>query len=361
MTKHRTSGNSATRRTILGGALTLAVGTLGGFAPAQADDLKGTVTLMAYSGLFQDKYTEAVVKPFEKAHPGVTVKYYTTGNSAQMLGTLRAQKGSPQVDVVIFDASTSLIGDKEGLLAKLPVSENPVIGELSKQAIIKKGYGPAVTFDNLVFVYSKKAFPTPPTSIDALWDKKLKGRLGISSMPNIQGAALLAIVAKSLGEDYTKSVSKAVDKLATLSPSVQTFDPKPDGYTMVLNGDLDMATGWNARAQFYAQKNPDKLGVMLPKEGSVLQINTINLVKGAPNTPAAKAFIDYALSAKAQKAFTEAMYYAPVNPKAKISAEAGAKTAASKLDQMLPFDWAWEATVAGKWTKDWQRKIVPGR
>lgn len=344
---------------LLGSAALFAVIGAAGL-PAMADDISGTITLMAYSGLFQDKYTNAVVKPFEKLHPGVKVNYYTDGNSAQMLGTLRAQKGSPQADVIIFDASTSLIGDKEGLLAPLPVADNPVIGELSPQAIIKKGYGPAVTFDNLVIIYNKKKFATPPTSINALWDKPMRGRLGISAMPNIQGAALLAIVAKSVGEDYTKSISKAVAKLATLSPYVQTFNPKPDGYTAVLNGDLDMATGWNARAQYYAEHNPDKLGVMLPSEGSVMQINTINLIKGDPNPKAAQAFIDYALSPEAQKAFTEAMYYAPVNPKAKISKAVEDKTVFGKMDKMLPFSWSWEATVASTWTQDWRRKIVAG-
>ena len=350
----------ATRRHLLGSALALALAAAAGL-PVGAEDLSGQITLMAYSGIFQDKYIKAVVKPFEAAHPGVKVTYFTNGNSAQMLGTLRAQAGSPQVDVVIFDASTSLIGDNEGLLAELPVAENPVIADLVPQAIIRPDYGPAVTFDNLVIVYAKAKFPTPPTSIDALWDKALNGRLGISAMPNIQGAALLAIVAKSLGEDYTKTIDKAVAKLATLSPAVQTFDPKPDGYTMVMNGDLDIATGWNARAQYFAEKNPDKLGVMLPSEGSVMQINTINLVKGAPNTPAAKAFIDYALSPAAQKAFTEAMYYAPVNPKADVAPAAEAKTVAKRMDKMLPFDWAWEATVAAAWTQDWKRKIVAGQ
>jgi len=359
MHKTRGTGRFVTRRHIIASALatTLLTGVAGS---ASAAGLSGQITLMSYSGIFQDEYVKTVVKPFEAAHPGVTVKYYTTGNSAQMLGTVRAQKGSPQVDVVIFDASTSLIGDKEGLLAPLPVAEHPVIADLAKQAIVKKGYGPAVTFDNLVLVYNKKKFQKTPTSVAALWDPKLKGRLGISAMPNIQGAALLAMVSKWQGQDYTKSVSKAVGKLAELAPSVQTFDPKPDGYTMVLNGDLDMATGWNARAQYFEKKNPDTLGVLLPKEGSVLQINTINLVKGAPNAAAAKAFIDYALSPEAQKAFTEAMYYAPVNPKAEISTDAEARTAAKRLDQMLPFDWAWEATVASKWTRDWRRRIVAG-
>ena len=57
-----------------------------------------TVTLMAYSGLFQDRYTKAVVEPFMKANPGIKVEYFPMPNSAQMLGNLRAQKAAPQAD-----------------------------------------------------------------------------------------------------------------------------------------------------------------------------------------------------------------------------------------------------------------------
>jgi putative spermidine/putrescine transport system substrate-binding protein len=350
---------SLTRRSLLCRALPALVLAVAA-GPALAEEISGEITLLAYAGLFQDKYTEAVIAPFEAAHPGVKVNFYTVGNSAQMLGTLRSQAGSPQADVVIFDVSTSLIGDAEGLLAELPVAEHPVIGELAPQAIVKEGYGTAVTFDNLVIVYDKTKFDTPPTSIAALWDPARKGRLAVSSMPNIQGAALLAIVSHWLGEDYTKSIDMAVAKLAELAPSVQTFEPKPDGYTLVLNGEVDMATGWNARAQYYAEQNPDKLGVMLPDEGSVMQINTINLVKGAPNPEAAKSFIDWALSPEAQAAFTDAMYYAPVNPKAMASDAAMAKTVAGRMEKMLPFSWDWEATIAQGWTQEWKRTIVAG-
>ena len=72
---------------------------------------------------------------------------------------------------------------------------------------------------------------------------------------------------------------------------MQTFDPQPDGYTMILNDAIVWATGWNARAQTYRDQSKGRLGVLLPSEGSVMQINTINLVKGAKNSAAALAFM----------------------------------------------------------------------
>ncbi len=48
-----------------------------------------TVVLTAYSGIFQENYVKAVVEPFMKANPDITVEFYGMPNSAQMLGTLR--------------------------------------------------------------------------------------------------------------------------------------------------------------------------------------------------------------------------------------------------------------------------------
>lgn len=327
-------------------------------AAAQSPDVKGEITLAAYSGIFQDKYQEAVIKPFQAKFPNVKVNYFPAVASSAMLGNLRSQAGDPQTDVVIFDVSTSLIGDKEGLLAPLSAADVPNLADLVPQAIVKEGYGPAVTFDNLVVLYNTEAFPTAPTSLSVLWDKAYAGKMAVTSMPSILGSGLMVMTSAMIGEDYTKSVEKSAAKLAEMAPSVQTFDPKPDAYTLVINGTDVLGTGWNARGQYYADQSAGKLGVMLPKEGSILQINTINLVEGAKNPDAAKAFINYALSPEAQAAFTEAMFYAPVNSKAQVSEKATARTVAGQLDKMLPLDWGWAATKSDEWNQIWKRQII---
>ncbi|RGP35292.1 ABC transporter substrate-binding protein [Pseudotabrizicola alkalilacus] len=335
-------------------ATTLLVST----AHAQPTEVSGEITLSAYSGIFQDKYTEAVIKPFQEKFPGVTVNYFASNASSVMLGNLRSQASDVQTDVVIFDVSTSLIGNKEELLAPLSVADIPNLADLLPQATVQEGFGPAVTFDNLVLVYNTEAITTKPDSLSVLWDPQYAGKLAVTSMPSILGSGLMVMTSAMLGEDYTQSVEQSAAKLAELAPAVQTFDPKPDSYTLVINGTVSLATGWNARAQYYADESAGKLDVVLPKEGTILQINTINLIKGAKNEAAAKAFINYALSPEAQAAFTEAMFYAPVNAKADVSPEATARTVAGQLEQILPLDWAWAATKSEEWNQIWKRQII---
>lgn len=346
-----------TRREFAGGAAATLAASAAGPASAQAP-VSGPLVLMTYAGIFQDLYTKAVLEPFMKANPGVKVQYVPGGTSAAMLGQLRAQKADPQIDVAILDAGVSFVGNAEGIFGTMTRADVPVIADLNPLAIVQDGFGPAVTFDNLVLVYDTTKVKSQPTSLAELWKPEWKGKIGIGGMPNIQGMALLVIVAKMLGEDHRTSIDKAIARLGELAPSVQTFDPQPDGYTMILNDALVWATGWNARAQYYHTQSNGRLGVMLPSEGSVLQINTINQVKGAKNSAAARAFVNYALSAEAQKSFTELMFYAPVNAKATISDTAMARTATARLGSMIPVDWAEMAKVRDAWNNRWKREIV---
>ncbi|MFM9941120.1 MAG: ABC transporter substrate-binding protein [Hyphomicrobiaceae bacterium] len=335
-------------------------------APAivRAQGGKGTVSLMAYAGIFQDNYTKAVVAPFQQAFPGITVTYTPGGTSAQMLGSIRAQKQDPQVDVAIMDVTTSSIANAEGLFEKLPADKVPSLNELFPEARAVGGdFGPAVTFDHLVLAYDTQNLKPPITKLADLWRPDLKDLLAISAPPNIQGLALTAMVEKMEGGDYRKSIDAAIAKLKALSPSVKTFEPNPDGYSLILNGVVRVATGWNARSQLYGDQTQGRIGTLLPPEGSVFQINTINVTAGSKNRDAALAFADYALSQKAQKAFTELMFYAPTNAKAAIDPKALARTAAAPESRarMINVDWTEVVKVRDQWNNRWRREVITAR
>ena len=177
----------------------------------RAQSLSGQITLMSYSGIFQDNYTKAVVEPFLAANPGVKLNYAPGGTSAQMVGSVRAQKADPQIDVVIMDVTTSSIGNIEGLFEKLTPAEFPVLEELAPAARAAGGeFGPAVTFDHLVLVYDTQNLKPPITKLADLWRPDLKGQLALSAPPNIQGLALTAMVEKMEGGDHRKSIDAAM-------------------------------------------------------------------------------------------------------------------------------------------------------
>ena len=327
-------------------------------APVRAAEL----VVMGYPGAFQDNYMRTVVEPFMKEHPDVHVTYAPAGNSAQMLGLLRAQKGSPQYDVAIMDFSLSRIANTEGLFGKLDRAKVPNLADVYDQARMGDDMGPAIDFDNLVMIYGD-TLHAKPTGMKDLLDPANKGQVVFSPAPNVIGIALQILVAKYLGLDYHAPIGPVIDTLRKIAANVQTWQATPDNYTMIINGAAGLGIGWNARAQYYIDKSGGKLKSIVMEEGSTLDMDTINLVTGAHNPDAANAFINYALAPEPQERFARAMYYGPTNRKAQLPAELmdRTSTAPQTLAKMVPVDWNYVASVQDQWTARWRREVIPAQ
>jgi putative spermidine/putrescine transport system substrate-binding protein len=349
----------STRRQALLGTMSAASFALA--APAIAQEPSGEITLSAYSGIFQDNYMKAVVTPFMQRFPRIKVNYFAAANSAAMLGALRAQRSSPQTDVVILDVSVQKAANDEGLFAKLDPALVPNLAQLNELGRpTHEGMGPAVTFDHLVLLYNRELVQPAPKGWADLWDPRLRGQIAITAAPDIQGLALTILINKTQGVDYKASIDGAIRRLRELAPSVQTWNPNPDQYTLVINGTVRAAIGWNARAQIYSDQSPGKLGVLLPEDGTVFQINTINAVTGSRSMAAAQTFLNYAIGAEAQKSFTETMFYAPVNTTAQVGAAALARTATApeNMARVVPVDWSFVAANRDRWNERWRREVI---
>jgi putative spermidine/putrescine transport system substrate-binding protein len=319
-----------------------------------------TITFAGYSGIFQENYTAAVIEPFQRANPGIKVTYYPMPNSAQILGTLRAQKTAPQIDVAIYDVTIAKVATDEGLADPITAAEMPVVNELAPAAVVPGIAGFGVTFDSLALLYAPEAGKPAPTSWNALFEPAHRGKIAIPGAPDIVGIGLTLVLNRMAGGTDYRQFDRGVARLSELAPHVLSFDPRPDPYTFIINGQATMGVGWNARAQLYARQSNGRMGASLPEEGSLFQINMMSVVKGAPQGAAARRFLAYALGTEAQKSFTERMFYAPVNTRAQIAPEALASTAASpeRMAKMLEVDWLEVAKVRERMNEQWRRRIL---
>ncbi|MFC3127733.1 extracellular solute-binding protein [Pseudoroseomonas globiformis] len=338
----------------------LGIAGLAACAVPVAAQEKGQITVMAYGdAVFKDNYTETVLQPFEKA-TGIRVQYFASGNSAQMLGALRAQKADPQTDIVIMDTTTAALACAEGLVDKASSAQMPVLEQIDGLAREAGGEcGPGVTYDNLVMIYNTENVKPAPTGFVDMADPARRGRVGLGAPPNIQGLALTAVLAHADGGDWT-AIAKAMPVLKRIAANTQTFDPKPDSVTFVVSGQGDMTTNWNARSQLMAIQSKGKIGVTLPSEGTAFQINTINVVANSRNAAAARSFMAYALGAEAQKAFTERVFYGPTNTTAQIAPEALNRTAMAPQfrERVVNVNWAEMQKLRDSWNQRWRREVI---
>jgi putative spermidine/putrescine transport system substrate-binding protein len=319
-----------------------------------------TVTFAGFFGVFQDQYTKAVIDPFEKAHPDIKINYVPIKNSAEVLGKLRAAKSRPDLDVAIMDSSVAPTANQEGLFSQLDPAKVTNLADVVA-AGRNGGWGPALTFDSLSILYNTKQVKTPPTSWNDLWDPAYKGKVAMP-IADTRGVALIVALEKMTGANYQQTIDPAIGRLKRLAPSVQTWNPQPDVYTAIASGADVIGVGWNARGQLFHQTSKGTLATVQAKEGNVLQINTINLVKNSPNADAAQQFINYAISAPAQQEFAKASYYAPTSTKAVLPASVLNLTAQSKQQQAsrIPIDWSWITPRYSAWVDRIKREVISG-
>ncbi|RBP66081.1 putative spermidine/putrescine transport system substrate-binding protein [Brevibacterium sanguinis] len=317
------------------------------------------VNILGYAALFEDKYTEAVISKFEEEHSEIDVNFVPAQNSAEMLGKLRSEKANPTVDVAIIDTSVANTGNKEGIFSKITEDEVPNLANVVDMGKSADGYGPAVTFDNLVVLHNTEKVPQAPNEVGDLWNAPDKS-VAIPAPPDIQGIALTVLTANNLGDDYKQSIDPAIAKLGELAPKVTTWDPQPDVYQTVISGQAQYAIGWNARAQVFSDESGGTLGVVQPEDGVAFQINTINAVEGAKNADAAKTFIDFALSKEAQESFADTMFYTPTVSNAELSEDTKKRVASPEDPNIVDIDWNWMSDERDSWTEQWRRGVIGG-
>jgi putative spermidine/putrescine transport system substrate-binding protein len=319
----------------------------------------GTLNIIGYAGIWKDAYQKAVLTPFSEKYPDIKVNYVEKRSSADMLASLRAEGNRPNTDLAIMDKGVAIAGNKQSVFAKVTEADVPNVATINKQFQNPEGYGPVIMADAVALLYDKQALKQPPTSWEVLWDPAYKQKVAVMAPPSTLGLNFEAIVATMEGEDFTKSTTKAVAKLKELAPNVQSWMPTPDEYQAVITDQVDLSIGQNARGQYYADRSDGRLGVTFPREGTVYQINTINLLAKAPNSAAAKTFMNYALTPEAQTAFAKEIFYAPSVDNVQLPEAVKSRVVPTDGSlKVIPIDLEWFATVQPDWTNDWKREII---
>ncbi|MDP9905556.1 extracellular solute-binding protein [Arthrobacter bambusae] len=347
----------------------LALTACGGSAstqPTNGDDVSGELVFSIYPGVFQDNYVKSVVEPFEKLHPNLKISFVQARTSAESLAALRADKNNPSVDVSLLDLAVARTANAEGIFQALDPAAVPNLKDLDPKARINGDFGAGVTFDSVALMYNTKAVKSAPESWNALWeDPAANGKTAIIGPPDLTSTVGLTVITTQMeGGDYKKSVDQGIAKLAKLSSRVETWNPQPDPYTMVQNGSASYGVGWNARSQLFADQSNGAMKAVLPKEGTVLQVNTLNQVKRSPNPKAAAAFINYALGTEAQGSFAKLMAYAPTNTKVQLPADLLAKIPAAdpaKSSRVIPLDWDVVVKQRDSWATRLKTEVVAAK
>lgn len=357
------------RRALLAGAGAAALSP-GMFSPGMLSMSRAAtaapLTVAGFAGPFQAAFEKAVIAPFRRAHPEIGVTYAPILNSAQLLAMLRLERDAPgngagDIDVAIMDISVSILATGEGLLAPLPDADVPNRADLPEWSRDASTNGLPFSRDNLALICDGRALKELPSSWADLGRPDLVDQVCMP-VQDTRGVALLPILTRMQGGDYRLSIDPGLALMKRFAPGVASWNAQPDIYTLVLAQTVALGVGWNARGRLIARRNPGTIRAVIPREGSVTQINMLCRTAKSARAAAAGAFIDHALSVEVQTAFATLACYGPANTRVSLPEDLSALIFGTPdvAARELPLDWRFVSAHYAEWIRRIQREVISG-
>jgi putative spermidine/putrescine transport system substrate-binding protein len=340
-----------TSRVVLMSIVLLAFVVAGvGLAFGQSNDL--VVTLPG--GTLERVLRKSWVEPFEKTSNAKAI--VVTGLTMENLAKLRAQKGNPQVDVVIFDPPGAIPAANEGLLEKLDPERIPNLKD-EHWEIQKHGLFATMWLSNQVLAYNTKFIKEPPKSWADLWKPEYKGKVALPDIGTSHGVFFVSIVSKMQSGDLYNT-DAAFAKLKTLKLNVLTFWTSHDQLAQLLNSGEAWLAPWTSDRALSQTAAKAPIALTVPKEGAIYFTSHIGIAKGSKQKALAEKFIDVAISPDAQLTNAREAFVGPANSKVKLSGLLAENLPyGDRLKMLTAPDWSKLDQIRNEWTERWNREM----
>lgn len=267
--------------------------------------------LIIYSGR-SEPLIQPVLAAFQAKYPQVEV-LLKSGSNSQMANTLLEEKANPQADVFITtEVFTAHALSREGIFQPYePVGYQNLPDAYKADDASWVG----LTQRFRVIMYNKDLVNPDelPDSMFDLTDPKWKGQIAAAGSTNASMQAQIASMIQLLGQDQTKAWLKGL-----LDNEVTFFGGHSDVRKAVGAGEFKL--GLVNHYYYYLQlAEGSNVGIVYPDQaitemGIISNATTAALIQGSRNPDAAKAFLDFLVSAEGQKIFAEGNYEYPLLP-----------------------------------------------
>lgn len=317
--------------------------------------------LNSYGGPYEQIIQDAIIKPFEEQF-GVSVIYDAVGSSQQDYAKIKATNGRPGFDVVVMTASQSLEGCREGLLEPLSVDTIPNLAYLNTAVSAVAGECGAVhELQYLSLLYRTDMFEEAPVSWTDLFDERLNDRIVLPTFANIMAAFLTQLMSSVHGGDIDNNIDpgfEAMTRLAAQSIGFEQASAILESY--IQDGRVWAMPFWDGRAQLLVDSGAP-VDYVLPQEGSIPLIATLNVPVGADNKELALKFVDFFLEKTSQERWVEGYKVGSARADIEVSEEARDRkiTTQADLDALLLPDLTSLAANLSTWGQRWEREVVP--
>jgi len=253
------------------------------------------LVVSTWGGSWKDLIEQTVAKKFT-ADTGVQVEFIT-GGTIDRLNKAKLAKGSPESDVTFTTSHVGWLYGGDGLFETLDLPKIPNGANLVAQAKISPYH-----VGTWAYVYTVVYRPDlTPAAIKFdtwadLWKPDLKSKL---SAPDFDTSHLIAVAAKLEGGDPV-TWEKGQARLKALKPNFKAFYANDAASQQLMQtGEAPVQVMLSMNAYYIASQGV-KLIVAIPKEGAVLGVDTIGIMKGTKKADLAYKFVNTVLDPAVQ-------------------------------------------------------------
>src|SRR5216683_766701 len=251
--------------------------------PAHAQD---KLVVSIWGGSWRDLVAETVAKKFT-AETGVPVEFIT-GGTIDRLNKANLAKGNPESDLTFTTSHVGWIYATDGLFEELDTTKIPNAKNLADEARISPFHLGAWAYVYTIGYRADLLGGMKFESWEDLWKPELKAKI---AAPDFDPSHIIAISAILSGGDAAHS-EKGQDKLKALKPNFKAF------YTNDANSQQLLASGETpvqvvlSMNAYYMISQGVPITLAIPKEGAVLGVDTVAIMKGSKKSELAYKFIN---------------------------------------------------------------------
>jgi putative spermidine/putrescine transport system substrate-binding protein len=272
--------------------------------------------ISSWGGSWKDLIADTAAKKFT-ADTGVEVEFIT-GGTIDRLNKAKLAKDDPESDITFTTSHVGWLYANDGLFETLDLAKIPNAASLVSQAKISPYH-----IGSWAYVYTIGYRPDLlPAGITFdswadLWRPELKGKI---SAPDFDASHLIAVAAKLEGADVSEW-QKGQARLKALKPNFKSFYSDDAGSQQLMqSGEAPVQVILSMNA-YYIQGQGVNVKLVIPKEGAVLGVDTVAIMKGSKKTELAYKFINALLDPDVQTQIATQKKGSPVVTNAKLNPE----------------------------------------
>jgi putative spermidine/putrescine transport system substrate-binding protein len=314
--------------------------------------------ISSWGGSWKDLIADTAAKTFT-AETGVEVEFIT-GGTIDRLNKAKLAKDDPESDITFTTSHVGWLYANDGLFETLDLAKIPNAANLVPQAKISPYH-----IGSWAYVYTIGYRPDLlPAGITFdswadLWRPELKGKI---SAPDFDASHLIAVAAKLEGGDVS-NWQKGQARLKALKPNFKSFYSDDAGSQQLMQtGEAPVQVMLSMNA-YYIQGQGVNVKLAIPKEGAVLGVDTVAIMKGSKKTDLAYKFINALLDPDVQTQIATQKKGSPVVTNAKLDPELaklpGVFTTAEQWNkEALVIDNKLRAEKTAEWRKWFTENVI---